>query len=95
MTRLLVLLLASSVAIWVAIEFGYKAWQLFVAGQLLVALLSAAIAAFMVYLLQGYLRLAIGLSLRRRLQGDARNTSDPRSARQPVPPEDGGPGGKS
>jgi hypothetical protein len=95
MTRLLVLLIASSVAIWVAIEFGYKAWQLFGAGRPLVAMLSAAIAAFMIYLLQGYLRLAIGFAVRRRLQGDARATSEPRSARRPLPPEDGGPVDKS
>lgn len=80
--NLLVLAVAALVALWATVEFAGKAWELFTAGKLFFAVMSAGIAGFAAYLLQGYVRLIAGLALR----GASPRDGSPPAPLSPAPP---------
>jgi hypothetical protein len=99
--NLLVLLIAAGLALWATIAFASKAWELFASGKLFFAVMSAGIAAFAVYLMQGYVRLMFGLVIQRAaanadtsrrpaVAGDD-DATPPGSAAAPGPPRGSGP----
>lgn len=85
--NLLVLLIAAALALWATIAFAAKAWELFTAGKFFFAVMSAGIAAFAVYLMQGYVRLMVGLVILRAAGNADGSRRSAAGSDEPAPPE--------
>ncbi len=71
-SNLFVLLVATGLALWAVVAFAAKAWELFASGKAYFAVMAAGVAVFAGYLAQGYVRLVLGILLRRATADAAR-----------------------